>query len=687
MENLTLGKLIEEIRPEVVGRRVSRVTGSPPLSFHLELAGPSRNDPLALTFSLDPRFPSLLKLDTGSQGVSTDSLEIRYEGTSYLLREVPADVLPEGFVRTMSKLLGGTLLAGIEQFDRDRVVKASFARRGEEVHAVLWAELFGRRPSAVLVASPADSMLACSREGVSSAAGSLLRPGERYVPPSDAGRTDVESLSSGDVAALIRMPGEEPLSTRLSRRIKGLSPQAAAAIVEELGPATSPDPETLLAGLKDRLLGGGRRFRTAVRTSAHAQTGGPSAEHAPTRPAQPEGSGVASFDAVLLPLGAGSSYKKEGFSSKEFSTASDAVRFVYFRLCLWYRTSSASRIRRYASSVLKRLEKLRAALLDDMVSAQNAGDFRRTGELILANLRAVEKGSATLEVSDLHSDGKTQITVKLDPSLSPQRNAERYFKRARKAERALERVRKRLAAVEQAAESAEEFARAIEEETSLSEAARLTRELNLLLGRLRARKTLDMPPLVPVPALQAETEKGTSPRRRTAAFQVGIRQKPSPPGRRERRPVRRPTRGRRPGKGTPLMGRDGETTFSPRVFETSDGFTVLVGKNNSENDYITHRLAKPDDLWFHASGMPGSHVVLRAKGKSAPSRTAIREAASLAAYFSKGRTSSAVPVIYTRRKYVRKPKGARPGTATYTREEFIMARPTKPGSSPTRPVS
>jgi len=132
--------------------------------------------------------------------------------------------------------------------------------------------------------------------------------------------------------------------------------------------------------------------------------------------------------------------------------------------------------------------------------------------------------------------------------------------------------------------------------------------------------------------------------------------------------------------GTKIGGRKakGREAFNPRLFETSDGFGVIVGRNNKENDYVTHHLSKPEDLWFHASGIPGSHVILRKKGKSPPSRKAIEEAAAIAAYFSKGKTSSAVPVIYAEKKYVHRPRGARPGTATCTREKFLMVRPRKP---------
>ena len=113
-----------------------------------------------------------------------------------------------------------------------------------------------------------------------------------------------------------------------------------------------------------------------------------------------------------------------------------------------------------------------------------------------------------------------------------------------------------------------------------------------------------------------------------------------------------------------------------RKFVTSDGWTILVGKSDRENDYLTHTVAQPHDIWFHASGLSGSHVVLRKPHRNAsPSKIAITEAAATAAYFSKGRKANRVPVIYTEKRYVRKFKKSKPGAAVCTREKLVMVKP------------
>jgi predicted ribosome quality control (RQC) complex YloA/Tae2 family protein len=106
---------------------------------------------------------------------------------------------------------------------------------------------------------------------------------------------------------------------------------------------------------------------------------------------------------------------------------------------------------------------------------------------------------------------------------------------------------------------------------------------------------------------------------------------------------------------------------------------VLVGRSNEGNDYVSHVLARPEDYWFHVHGASGSHVVLRrGKGANEPSKQTLEEVAAWAAFFSKARTAGKVPVIWTRKKYVRKPRGGKPGLALCEREKMIMVRPVEP---------
>ena len=112
----------------------------------------------------------------------------------------------------------------------------------------------------------------------------------------------------------------------------------------------------------------------------------------------------------------------------------------------------------------------------------------------------------------------------------------------------------------------------------------------------------------------------------------------------------------------------------PKEYTTSDGFTVLVGRNNRQNDLLTLKTASKTDLWFHTKDIHGSHVILKTDGRQ-PGEKALLEAARLAAYHSKARESSNVPVDYTLVKYVSKPTGAKPGMVIYVNNKTLYVDP------------
>lgn len=113
---------------------------------------------------------------------------------------------------------------------------------------------------------------------------------------------------------------------------------------------------------------------------------------------------------------------------------------------------------------------------------------------------------------------------------------------------------------------------------------------------------------------------------------------------------------------------------APMHYISSDGFDIYVGKNNKQNDELTLRFAKGCDIWLHTKQIPGSHVIIVTDGKSVPDST-LTQAATLAAYYSKGQTSSLVPVDYTEKRNVKKPNGAKPGFVIYTTNQTAYITP------------
>lgn len=116
---------------------------------------------------------------------------------------------------------------------------------------------------------------------------------------------------------------------------------------------------------------------------------------------------------------------------------------------------------------------------------------------------------------------------------------------------------------------------------------------------------------------------------------------------------------------------------SPMKFISSSGLSILVGKNNKQNDLLTLKIADIDDLWFHTKDIPGSHVILKINSSKDVDETSIHEAAILAAYYSKARNSSNVAVDFTQRRNVKKPSGAKPGMVIYEKNKTLFVNPSQ----------
>ena len=301
------------------------------------------------------------------------------------------------------------------------------------------------------------------------------------------------------------------------------------------------------------------------------------------------------------------------------------------------RTATLRALGRHRARLARKVEGLQS----DLAQARRAPELRTSAETLLAYLRQVPPRAAQVVLPDPLEPARN-LTIVLDPALAPQANAARYFKRAAKAERALQEVPPRLARAQAEVHALDvllERARALEEGAADS-----------------ARP--DDPSLDP--DLEAALANLPPSLRRT----MGVRPAPAAP-----------TPGTRPRAARPeVPGR-----LQPRRLKSADGWDVLIGRSNEGNDYLTHQLARSEDYWLHVHGAAGSHVVIRrGKGANEPSKRTLEEVASWAAFYSQARTAGKVPVIVTRKKYVRKPRKGPPGLALCTHEKTLIVRPSEP---------
>lgn len=342
----------------------------------------------------------------------------------------------------------------------------------------------------------------------------------------------------------------------------------------------------------------------------------------------------------------------------------------------------------------KRIAGIGARLRGEL-SDEEGPELRLYGEVILAHLSQIRRGDPVLVCPNLHDPDGPEFRIPLDPARPATEVAESYFKRARRWEKGREMRATRLGHVERALTGLDAMRLALESASELSVHEEFEAQLREATGPFYRGPQPD-------PAGRTAgtgADGGTSGRRgdggtrpeRGGDRPSGGRGRGSPAGAAPGGSAGGTPRGSgsggggsrgatttKPGRaGGP--GREGESRFRPRIYTTSEGWTVVVGRSNLENDYVSLKVAKQDDYWFHAHGVPGSHVVLKRDGrKDNPSKKTIEEAAAIAAFYSKARNSSRAPVIYTLGKYVSKPRKAKPGLVTCTRETSIMVRPSNP---------
>ncbi len=257
-------------------------------------------------------------------------------------------------------------------------------------------------------------------------------------------------------------------------------------------------------------------------------------------------------------------------------------------------------LRRVVQTALERTRKKYDLQLKQLQDTEKREKYKVWGELIHTYGYGVPEGARSMQALNYYTN--EEITIPLDSTLTAQENAKRYFDKYGKLKRTFEAVTKLL----------EETRNEIEHLESIQTA-------------------LDM----------ALTEEDLAPVREELVEYGYIRRKS----------------GRNSGKKPKLSSR-------PYHYLSSDGFDIYVGKNNFQNDELTFQFASGNDWWFHAKGVPGSHVILKSEGRELPDR-AFEEAGRLAAYYSKNRGGDKVEIDYVEKKHVKKPGGGKPGFVVY----------------------
>ncbi len=562
-DSLTLMAVAHEMARSIVGGHIQRVTQPQPMELALGIRTQGTNHTL------------LLSAETAFARAHLTAIK----------RANPQE--PPAFCMMCRKHLEGGVITTVEQREFDRILDVRVETAGRPV--TLTAELMGKHSNLILVSESGMVLDAMKRISRKQNRFRETLPGSPYVsPPPPAGRSSPFRAGEEDLADLeSSMPADtEAFAARIAGRYTGISPFLAVELALRA-------QQTSIRKAWEEIFGAASKWKwmpVLVRGDDNRPIG---AYPFPTLQAPAERQNER--DSVNVAL---DHYYGTALPRAELDSALHAL------------TTAIER-------ALRARETKRESLMRSLQEGGRADEYRKMGEILLANLHRIEPASESVSLEDYYSTDTTIRTIPLDAAKSAKENADAYFRRYRKSRDAADHHREMLEQVERDIGSLRESAESIHGVLELKDVAGIRSQLSAE-GLLRD-----------------ESGRATQDRKRDV-FQ---------------------------GKKI-------------RAIMTPEGWEILIGENSEANDYLTTRIAGPNDLWFHVRSTTSAHVVIRTRND--PTRvpqSVIKRAAVMAARHSAAKHSATVPVDYTLKKHVRRPRGAAPGAVLYKNEKTIHVSP------------
>ena len=495
---------------------------------------------------------------------------------------------PPTFCMLARKYFSGARLTAVTQPGLERILELHFEttdEMGDRVTERIICELIGNQANIVLVSQSGRIIDAIRRSDLESGK-RLLLPGAAYCYPEPQDKLNLLSAPAEELAERIMSLPELPLSKALLSSADGISPLIARETAYLAGGdplVRDTDPERLRAALSRLSLALSEKGKPVMLI----RNGAP-ADYSYTDIRQYGETETREFDSF-------------GRLLDEFYAGRDTAARV--------KLASAD-VSRAVSRALSRAVKRLALRRDELKASENREQLRIYGELLKANLHSVAPGSALARVPNYYDPELKQVSIPLDPALSPAANAAKYFKDYKKSYTAEQTLTGLISSDEKEIAYLETVEESVSRCRCLADIAEIREEL------------------CDGGYMKAQTK--------------GARRK--------------------------------KTETKPLEYRSAEGYRILAGRNNRQNDAVTTRMAEKNDLWFHTKNIPGSHVVICCGGQPVSDETLLA-AAQLAAFYSKAAQSEQVPVDYTPVKYVKKPGGAKPGMVIYTTNKTVFVKP------------
>ena len=637
LDGITCQLLANELNTELEGKRVDKIymPDKHTVILHIRFTGGYKK----LLISIDPGAPRICFAEDTVDNPS----------------------IPPSFCMLLRKYLAGSRIESVTNPGYERIIEITVSKYDElkdRKTYTLTIELMGRFSNIVLINEGGKILDSAIHVDFSVSRVREVMPARVYeYPPAQDKLTPDKALEISESGSLPIMESElsRPIEKALVGSIKGLSPVLASFISDK---ADIDDRKTLsMLNDSDK-----ERLNNVVAGFLRSVTDGTYKSYVfYDSNGDPE-------DASIVEL--------RGFAkTKEVSTISEAIDLCYqardSKLIL---DKGRDRLSQIIGSALARVIKKREIHEQDFEEGQKADLLKHYGDLILTYKYMISQGQSSVTLTDYTTESQNDITIPLNPTLDASGNAQEYYKRFHKAKRKMELAENYLKEDELAAQYLRSLSAAVTAASSVEDLDAINEEIKSeISGDSGFRKGS---------ASKARTQGTGDPNK-----MVGVAKSGKASSRALREAAKRANMGK-------AKNQNKERALPCRRYITSDGYEILAGRNNIQNEQLTFHTASRRDWWFHVKGLPGTHVILRTKpNEEMPSDNAVLEAASLAAFFSKAiileehmTSEDSKPgqlkaeVDYCPVSHVKKIPGAKPGMVIYEGYYSVLVEAKEPSS-------
>ncbi len=491
------------------------------------------------------------------------------------------------FCMLLRKHLQNGRIVSIEQPSLERILHfhiEHYNEMGDLCTSILTVELMGKHSNIIF---RDDTKILDSIKHVSAFMSSVreVLPGREYFIPFEGEKADPLSVSAQEfVSALKAVPSAKPVSTALYSSFTGISPILAEEMVYQAGIDSARPIQSLNDNEYQDLW---TAFSECVRKIRDK-------EFAPN---------IVYEDAVPSFYGPFHFKLYQGQKTEDYESISALLLDYYAKKkTVTDMRQKTADLRQIVQTLLNKNYKKYDLQIKQLKDTEKRDKYQLYGELITAFGYSVSPGSTKMTAENYHTG--EEVTIPLDPTITPIENGKKYFEKYAKLKRTAEALEEIIVQTKAEIDHLESISASLDTVQDEADAAELKKEM-IDSGYIKYK-----------------------------------------------------------GKYDPKKASGKAIKSAPLHFISSDGYDIYVGKNNYQNEYITFKLADGGDWWFHAKKLPGSHVIVKSKGEELPDKT-FEEAASLAAHFSKAEGAPKVEIDYVQRKHLKKPAGAKPGYVIY----------------------